>query len=53
MHALEALTAHVAYPLDLYLDAACLTVLSVCGIGLLFFVCGRVLQHPSFSRGEG
>ncbi len=52
MHALEALTAHVAYPLDLYLDAACLTALGVCCVGLLFFVCGRVLQLPSPSGGE-
>ena len=53
MHALAALTAHVVYPLDLYLDAAYLTALGVCGIGLLFVMCGRLLQSPSRAGGEG
>jgi hypothetical protein len=48
MHALEAITAHFAYPLDVYMGAACLTMLGVCCTGLLFFVLGcLLLQEPS------
>src|SRR5262249_44710960 len=53
MHALEALTAHFPYPLDLYMDAAYLTVLSVCCVGLLFVVCGCMLRSPARFGGEG
>ncbi len=49
MHLLEAITAHFAYPLDIYMDAACLTILSVCGAGLLFFVLGRLLLQEQAS----
>jgi hypothetical protein len=47
MRALEAITAHFGYPLDVYLDAACLVVLGVCCAGLLFVVLGCwLLQEP-------
>ncbi len=47
MRALEAITAHFPYPVDIYMGAACLTMLSVCCAGLLFFVLGcLLLQEP-------
>src|SRR5262249_23472888 len=47
MHVLEAITAHFAYPLDVYMGAACLAVLGVCCAVVLFFVLGcLLLQVP-------
>ncbi len=47
MHVLEAITAHFAYPLDVYMGAACLAVLGVCCAVVLFFVLGSLLlQEP-------
>src|SRR5262249_21453687 len=60
MHVLDALTAHIAYPLDVYIDAACLTMLAFCGVGVPFVGLGRwLLPEPGVradahrQRGEG